>query len=392
MALAAGLSATALYFAQPLLHRLSLEFGMSAAQSSWLVTGAQAGYAVGLLFLVPLGDILRRRRFAVTLLLLTATLLVVATVSVDGSMLFAATVAASIAAVGAQVLVPMAAGLAPEGRSGRAVGIVMSGVLSGGMLGRAGSGVLADIAGWRSGYWVAAGVLVVTALALYRRLPADVDPSAPFTVGRYLRLLRSLITPLQQLAVFRRRTLVAALTMSAFTIQLSVVTLRLSAAPFGWSTTAIGIFSLLALVGIALMPLTGRLADAGRTRIVISVGLVVEFGAWILMLVAGSTILGLSIGVVGLIVGQQAVIVASQALVYTLQPEARSRINAIFMASCFAAGAAGSALAAGAWSVAGWTGACVLAAALAFLALTTELLTRGRSPRLSRPTERKVLS
>ncbi|MFD4366216.1 MFS transporter [Rhodococcus sp. NPDC058521] len=378
MALAAGLSATALYFAQPLLHRLSTEFGMSAAQSSWLVTGAQAGYAVGLLLLVPLGDILRRGRFAVTLLLSTAALLVVATASVGGSMLVMATVAASMAAVGAQVLVPMAAGIAPEGSSGRAVGIVMSGVLSGGMLGRAASGVLADIAGWRSGYWVAAALLVVTALTLRRRLPADGAPSTRLTLGRYLRLLRSLITPLQQLPVLRRRTLVAALAMAAFTIQLSAVTLRLSVDPFGWSTTAIGIFSLLALVGIALMPLTGRIADAGHTRIVITVGLTFELGAWMLMLVAGSTVIGLAAGVVGLIVGQQAVMVATQAVVYALRPEARSRMNAILMASCFAAGAAGSALAAAAWSIAGWTGACVVAAILALLGLTTQLAARGR--------------
>ena len=378
MAVAAGLAASALYLAQPLLHRLSAEFGLSPAQASWLVTGAQVGYAAGLLLVVPLGDILRRNRLSAALLLLTAILLAGVTASVSGPMLIATTVASAVTAVGAQVLVPMAAALAPEGRTGRAVGVVMAGVLSGGLLGRAVSGVLADVADWRTAYWLAAGLLAVTAVILQRRLPTDVRQSPPLTPARYLRLLRSLITPLRELPALRRRTLVAALAMAAFTVQLSSVPLRLSGSPFDWTTTAIGVFSLLAITGVLLMPLTGRLADAGHARTTITVGLALELAGWLLMLATGSTVPGLAIGVIILIAGQQAVMAATQSIVYGLRPEARSRINAIFMTLCFAGGATGSALAGAAWSTGGWTGACVVAIVLAALGLVAQLVTRGR--------------
>lgn len=378
MALAAGLSASALYLAQPLLHRLSAEYELSSAQASWLVTGAQVGYAAGLLLVVPLGDIVRKSTLALTLLLATSAALIAVTAAPTAAVLLGASAAASVTAVGAQVLVPMAAALAPQGQSGRAVGIVMAGVLSGGLLGRAASGILADSAGWRSGYWIIAGLLIVATLVLRSRLPVDAEAPAPLTLTRYFALLRSLIAPLLELPLLRRRTLVAALAMSAFTIQLAAITLRLSAPPFGWSPTAIGAFSLLAIAGVALMPVTGRLADSGHAQALITGGLVLELSAWLVMLATGSTILGLAVGIVVLIGGQQAVMAATQSIVYDLRPDARSRINAVFMALCFAGGAAGSAIAGSLWPIAGWAGACIVAIVLAALGLTTQLVTRGR--------------
>lgn len=388
MAVAAGLAATALYLAQPLLHRLSVEYALSPAQASWLVTGTQIGYAAGLLLVVPLGDVLRRGRLAAVLLLLTAAFMIVVTAATNGPMLIAATVASSVAAVGAQVLVPMAAALAPKGHSGRAVGTVMAGVLSGGLLGRAASGMLADVTGWRSGYWIIAVLLILTALILLRHLPTEAAPADPLTTGRYLRLLGSLIAPLRELPALRIRTLVAALAMAAFSVQLAAITLRLAAPPFGWGTAAIGAFSLLAIVGVVLMPLTGRLADAGHAEVTITIGLTLELGAWLLMLTTGSTILGLAAGIIALIAGQTAVMAATQTIVYALRPEARSRINAIFMTLCFTGGAVGSALAGSLWPIAGWTGACAVAIVLAALGLATQLLTRGRRNRSARTTDR----
>jgi MFS family permease len=379
MAVAAGLSASALYLAQPLLDELSTAYDLSSAQASWLVTGTQVGYAAGLLFLVPLGDVVRRGRLSARLLLLTAALLATVTVSVDGQMLVVTTVAAAVAAVGCQVLVPMAAASAPDGGSGRAVSIVMAGILSGGLAARAVSGVLADLAGWRSGYWVVAGLLVCAALSLQRRVPEDPGPFQPLTPRRYLSLIRSLIGPLRELPMLRRSALVAALAMSAFTIHLAAITLRLSAPPFEWSTTAIGAFSLLAVVGPVVMPWTGRLADAGNARNIITAGLSLEVLAWALLLATDSTIVGLAAGVVMLVVGQQGVMAATQSRIYDLRPAARSRINAIFMALLFSGGAVGSALASAAWAVAGWRGACAVAIALAAVGLAVQLATSLRS-------------
>jgi predicted MFS family arabinose efflux permease len=378
MALAAGLAASALYLAQPLLHRLSAEFDLMATQASWLVTGTQIGYAAGLLLLVPLGDVLRSSRLAVVLLLATALSLFAVTAAPSAPVLLGATTAASVGAVGAQVLVPMAAGMAPQGRSGRAVGTVMAGVLSGGLVGRAVGGVLADAIGWRSGYWIIATLLILTALLLGHRLPVAAEAPAPLTMARYRELLRSLVAPLRELPTLRARTLVAALAMAAFTVHLAAVTLRLADPPFAWGPGAIGLFSLLAIVGVAAMPLAGRVADAGRARTLITAGLTLELAAWILMLTTGSTIVGMAIGVVALISGQQAVMAATQSIVYALRPEARSRINAILMTLCFTGGAAGSALAGSIWSLAGWAGACTVAVVLAALGLLAHLVTRGR--------------
>ncbi|WP_435595010.1 MFS transporter [Tsukamurella tyrosinosolvens] len=379
MAVATGLSAASLYVAYPILDLLRDHFGMSDTTAGLLVTVAQAGYAAGLVFLVPVSDVVRRRPLALTLLALTAAALVVAGAAPSGSVLLAASALAAITAVGAQVIVPYAAELAGPREQAHAVGVVMSGVILGGLLSRFLSGVLTDVFGWRTPYFVLAGALVLAAAGLARTMPRH-DPGRPgLTAERYRGLLVSMVALIREFPALRLRSVLAALTLASFVVQGAAVTFLLAGPRFGWTPTAIGTIGLLGAVGALSGPTIGRIVDRGHGPLLTLGGLIAQPIAWTAMLLADGPV-GLPALIVGLVVlgiGQQAVLNSSQAVIYSLRPEARGRINAVFMGTFFLGGTLGSAATAALWPLAGWTGACLLGAGLAAAALVLYLVFRG---------------
>lgn len=374
MAVATGLSAAGNYIAQPLLDLISHDLRLGSLLAGLVVTASQAGYALGLLLLVPLGDVIDRRRLAVTLFLATAGFLGVSALAPSGPVLLVGTVLAALTSVGAQVVVAHAAALATAATRGRAVATVMSGVLLGGLLARTAAGGLSELGGWRTVYWVLAALMVGAALTLHRRLPY----LAATADLRYPALLRSTLSLLRKESVLRRRALLGALSFASYSVQLTALTFLLAGAPFHWSAPAIGLFGLVGAVGILSMSLAARLSDSGHAQHVAGAATALLLTGWLLLLAGERSLAWLAVGVVALNIGQQAVLNSSQTILFALDAEARNRINSAFATSLFAGGAIGSALASVVWAAAGWPGTCALGAALATGAVSVWAWDRAR--------------
>ncbi|MEU6387733.1 MFS transporter [Streptomyces sp. NPDC046939] len=371
MAAATGLSCAGNYVAQPLLDLISRELHLGSVLAGLLVTASQAGYALGLMLLVPLGDVVDRRRLAVTLFTATAVFLTASALAPNGPLLLAGTVLTALTSVGAQVVVAHTAALASERSRGSAVATVMSGILLGGLLARTAAGGLTGLGGWRTVYWVLAALMATAAVALHRALPR-----LPVVAAlRYPALLRSTLALLRDEPLLRRRAVLSAFSLASYSVQLTALTFLLSGEPFGWSPPAIGLFGLVGAVGVLTMTFTARLGDRGHVRQVTGGATALLITGWLVLLAGERSVAWLVVGVVVLNIGQQAVLNSSQTVIYALRPEARSRINSAFMTCFFLGGALGSALASLVWAAAGWPGVCALGALLAagsFLTWATE--------------------
>ncbi|MFE1954236.1 MFS transporter [Streptomyces sp. NPDC059524] len=372
MAVATGLSCAGNYVAQPLLDLISRDLGLGSVLTGLVVTAAQAGYALGLMLIIPLGDVLDRRRLAVTLFSATALFLTVSALAPSGPVLLASTILTALTSVGAQVLVAHAAALATAETRGRAVATVMSGVLLGGLLARTAAGGLSGLGGWRTAYWVLAVLMAAMAVVLHRYVPRLFDS----TDLRYPALLRSTLALLREEPVLRRRALLGGLSFASYSVQLTAITFLLSGAPYHWSAPAIGLFGLIGAVGVLTMTFAARLADRGKVSLVTGTAVALLLLGWPALYFGAHSLIWLVVGVIALNIGQQAVLNSSQTVIYGLRPEARSRVNSAFSTSFFFGGATGSALAAVVWAAAGWTGITALGAGLAALGLVVWLTGR----------------
>lgn len=385
MSVASGLSVAGNYFAQPLLNVIGQDLQLSASTAALVVTVAQLGFGLGLLLLVPLGDLLERRRLAVTLTAATAVFLTVTASAPNAALLLTGTALTGLTSVAAQVVVPYAATLAAPADRGRTVGTVMTGLLLGILLARTAAGLLADVGGWRTVYWVNAALMLIMAVLLRLKLPALRTP-----VGlRYPALLRSMVALFAQEPVLRRRAALGALTFAGFSVLWTALAFLMSGPSYGWQESAIGLLGLVGAAGSLSASAAGRLADRGLVHHVTGAGAFLLLGSWGLLAAGGSggdwSLAALLAGVIVLDLSVQAVHISNQNLVYGVRPEARNRLNSAYMTSYFAGGAAGSALTSVVWGTAGWSGVCVLGASLAaatVLVWAADLL-RRRAPRLS---------
>ena len=357
-AIATGQAVASNYLAQPLLEAIRRDFGVTAGLAGLIVTVAQLGYAVGLVLLLPLGDLFERRRLITALAAITAVFLAAAALAPSIGLFLAAAGLIGFTSVMAQILVPFAAGLSPEDERGRVVGIVMSGLLLGILLARTVSGLVAQVAGWRAVYGVAATLMAVQMIVLYKRLPTfrqRVSLSYPRLLGSVLEIARA--EP-----VLRWRAVYGALSFAAFSVLWTTLAFLLSGPHYGYGEATIGLFGLVGATGATAATLAGRFSDRGwknRLTGLSSLLLLVSF----LFIWRGATSLGaLLVGIIVLDVGAQALHITNQSEVYRLQPDARSRINAFYMVSCFIGAAAGSATAAFAYGTDGWNGVCILGA------------------------------
>ncbi|MDA0638272.1 MFS transporter [Nonomuraea sp. MCN248] len=387
MSAATGLAVAGNYFAQPLLDVLGRELGLSPSAAALMVTAAQAGYALGLILLVPLGDLVERRRLAVALYAATALFLLVSATAADGTMLLISTALTGLTSVGAQVVVPFAATLADPAERGRVVGTVMTGLMLGLLLARTASGALSDLGGWRTVYWVHAVLMALMAVLLRVRLPRLGGDGGRLS---YLALLRSTVAMFRYEPLLRWRAALAALSLASFSVLWTALTFLLAGAPYDWSESAIGLFGLVGAAGALTATVAGRLADRGHVQLVSGAGTVLLLASWAAISAGAHSLVWLLVGVIALDLAHQGVLNSSQNVVYALRPEARNRINSAFMTSFFVGGAVGSALTSVAWAWGGWTGVCVLGAILAAgtvaLWVLERVLTRaaGTPPRPSR--------
>ncbi|WP_051108961.1 MFS transporter [Actinomadura flavalba] len=375
MSVATGLSVAGNYFAQPLLDLFRHELNLGPAMAVLIVTAAQVGYALGLLLLVPLGDLRERRGLAVGLFGATAVFLMVSAAAVNPLMLFVGTALTALTSVAAQVIVPFAVTLAAPAERGRVIGTVMSGLLVGSLLARTASGGLAELGGWRTVYWVNALLMALVALLLWRRLPTLYTPVAL----SYPALLRSTASLLRTEPVLRRRAAMGALGLGSFNMFWTAVTFLL-AGRYGWGEAAIGLLGLIGIAGAVATPYAGRLADRGHVQRLTGLAAAGLTVAWLPLLLGSRSLAWLIVGAVALNVAQSVLLNANQNVIYALNPDIRNRLNSAFMTSFFVGGAAGSALTAALWPRWGWPGITLIGATLA-AATFTLWLTDRRPPR-----------
>lgn len=364
MALACGLCAGANYFNQPLLNSIAQAFGVPESRSSMTVTIAQVSYGLGLLLLVPLGDMLARRRLAVVMMMLAAAGLFLSGFSASFSWLLVGTLMTGLFSVAAQVLVPMAAALAAPGASGRAVGLVMSGLLMGILLARSVAGVLSEVGGWQLVYRVGGVAMLLVALALWRALP-DVPATAART--GYLSTLRSLGGLLARLPRLRSSALMGGISFGSVSVLFSTMALLLAGPAHGLSDMAIGLVGLAGVAGALMANVAGRLADRGWGLMTMRTSAVLLVAGWGMLWLGRDSLAWFLAGILMIDLALQGIHISNQHVIYRLLPDARSRINAVYMTCYFGGAALGSALGSMAWQYGGWQSVCLMGAGLGCL-------------------------
>ncbi|MFO2462921.1 MFS transporter [Pseudomonas sp. 15FMM2] len=371
-AIACGLSVANVYYAQPLLDAMANTFAMDHATVGVIITLSQVGYGIGLLLLVPLGDLLNRRRLIVSQLLLSTFAVLLVALSDSSTWLLIAMLLTGLLAVVTQVLVAYAANLAQPQQRGHVVGLVTSGIVVGLLLARTVSGLMADLAGWRSVYLLSAGLTLLMALLLWRALPSTEQPRPS---SSYSQLIGSVFSLFRQEKVLRDRAVLALLVFAAGTVLWTPLVLPLSAPPLSLSHTQIGLFGLAGAAGALGAARAGHWADRGFAQWVSGAALILMLLSWLAIAFTQSSLWALLLGVIIFDLGLQAVHVTSQSLIYSVRPEAQSRLAAGYMLFYSVGSALGSVGATMMYAWGGWIAVCGLGAAINLLALLYWLVT-----------------
>lgn len=375
-ACASGLSVANVYYAQPLLDALANDFAIPRAAIGAVVLATQLGSALALLLLVPLGDLWNRRRLMLAQAILLAVVL-------TGISLSTAPVALLVGMLGAgllgtamtQGLIAYAASAAGPDERGRVVGAAQSGVFVGLLLARVLSGGISDLAGWRAVYAGSAMAMLVLAALLWRALPRLPVAAQPMS---YLRLLGSMFELLRSERVLRVRGTLAMLMFAALNIFWSALVLPLSGPPFDYSHTAIGAFGLMGALGALAAARAGRWADQGLGQRTTGVALVLLLVAWGPLALMGTSIAALLLGIVLLDLGAQAIHVTNQSMIFTRRPDAHSRMVGVYMLFYATGSGLGAMATTTVYATGGWTGVCLLGAAVSLTALAFWIATLER--------------
>ncbi|MCU6677016.1 MFS transporter [Leclercia tamurae] len=373
-AIASGLSVANVYYAQPLLDALARDFDISQAAVGGVITATQLGCALALLFLVPLGDrVDRRRLMAIQMVALIVALIAVGMAQSAPVLLGGMLTVGLLGTAMTQGLIAYAASAAAPHEQGRVVGTAQGGVFIGLLLARVFAGGISDLAGWRGVYFCAALLMLAIAIPLWRRLP--VLPPASRTLS-YPRLLASMLTLLHEEKLLQVRGILALLMFAAFNIFWSALVLPLSAPPYSFSHTAIGAFGLAGVVGALAAARAGEWADRGYARRTSGIALLALLLAWWPLSLMGVSLWALAIGIVLLDLGGQALHVTNQSLIFRTRPDAHSRLVGLYMLFYAVGSGLGAIGTTATYAHFGWQGVCLLGAVVSLLALVFWWLTQ----------------
>ncbi|WDF98109.1 MFS transporter [Pectobacterium carotovorum subsp. carotovorum] len=365
MSVATGLAVASNYYAQPLLETIARVFALSVNQAGFIVTAAQLGYAVGLLFLVPLGDMFERRTLIVGMTLLAAGGMLITASAPTLWIMIAGTALTGLFSVVAQLLVPLAATLATPETRGKVVGTIMSGLLLGILLARTVAGALASLGDWRTVYWVASTLMVIMALVLWRALPRIPQQNTL----NYPQLLVSIFRLFSATPLLRTRAILGCLSFANFSMLWTSMAFLLASPPYGYSEGVIGLFGLVGAAGALAASRAGRLVDQGKAKPTTSVGIILLLLSWGFIALGIHSVAALLIGIIVLDLAVQGVHVTNQSVIYRMMPDARNRLTAGYMTSYFIGGALGSLLSASAYQQWGWLGVCAAGGIISLLNL-----------------------
>ena len=371
LAIAAGATVANLYFSQPLLGLIGAQLGAPASVIGLVSTFTQAGYAAGMVLIVPLGDSRERRGLLVASALASAAALLLTGLSPNVGLLLLASFALGLATVAPQLAVPFAAGIVRSEERGRALGKVMSGLLLGILLSarpqrRASARTWAGArcTSWRPPRWWPS-----------RSSCASPFPcSSPKAATGIVEFLRSLPRIAREEPLLRRHALLGACTFGAFSVFWTTLAFVLAAPPYGYGSAVAGSFGLLGAAGALAAPVAGRLADRHGSRAVNLGAILVVLLSYLLLAAGGRHLAALAVGVVLLDLGVQANHISNQTRVLGLSQASRNRVNTLYMVTYFAGGALGSATGSAAWSFGGWPAVCGVGAAFSLAALAVFFL------------------
>jgi len=382
---ASAVSVGNIYYCQPLLSEIGRSLGVSDRAIGYLPMWTQAGTALGMFTFVPLGDMFPRRRLIVVMSIVSALTVAMMAMAPNLALINAAGFAIGLAGIVSHLILPFAAKLAPPERRGHVVGTVLSGLLLGILLARVVSGFVGDQLGWRAMYWIAVAAMLGLAIALRYTLPYD----HPEPGLRYAELARSIVHLVRTQPVLREAGIIGGLLFGAFSSFWATLVFFLATPPYHYGPRVAGLFRLVGATGVLFAPWAGKLTDRKGPAFTVTFAILITIVAYAIFNLSGRTLAGLISGVILLDLGVQAGHVANQTRIYALVPEARIRLNTVYMVMYFLGGSLGSALGAWGWSHWKWHGVCAAGTLQLMMALSVRIWVHGRTARAA---DNKVVS
>lgn len=354
MALACGLCAGANYYCQPLINSIHTYFQVPESQVALTVTFAQVSYALGLLFIVPVGDTVNKTKFIPLLMFLAAFGLFLCAFSVNLPMLWIGTIMTGLFSVAAQILIPFATMSVKPDKMGEVVGLLMSGLLVGILLSTSLAGLLSNLYGWQLIYIISGVLMMGLAIILKKRLPHI--PTVRMAYGKILHSMLQLIRQEKRLVY---RALIGASAFAAMSVLFSTIAVLLGSS-FGLPDVAVGLVTLIGVFGALSTKKIGKIADRGHGKLITWAGLSLLAVSWSFLYFGAQYLWSYIIGFSLINLGLASVHTSNQNVIFHLRPDAKSRLNAVYMTSYFIGGACGSALGIYAWHHGGWSMSCLV--------------------------------
>lgn len=370
MAIACGVCVANLYYVQPLESQIVHTFNISQNLGGLAATVTQVGYALGLLFLVPLGDMSERKSLILRMLGLIIIFLIFTSFSPNYPLMLISMFIVGLTTIVPQIILPYAAHLAPVGEQGKIIGYIMSGLLIGILLSRTFSGILGSIFNWRIVYILAALLIAILFVFISKFFPKEEPTEKIF----YTKILKSIPELVKNQPTLRESALNGFFLFGSFSIFWTSLIFLLETPIYNMGTKQAGLFGLLGIAGILIAPLVGKICDKKSPKFAIGTATVLSTVAYICFFIFGYNLYGLILGVIILDLGTQCGQVSNQARVQNLGDKTRSRNNTIFMFSYFVGGASGSFLGTLCWQYFGWYGVCTIGLIFQILALITHFI------------------
>lgn len=359
MAIACGLCAGANYYCQPLIHSIQQYFHVPESQVALTVTFAQVSYALGLLFIVPMGDIVNKTKFIPLLMIMAAIGLFLCAFAVNLPMLWLGTMITGLFSVAAQVLIPLATMAVKPEKTGEVVGFLMSGLLVGLLLSTSLAGLMSNLFNWKLIYMLSAILMLMLAFLLKAKLP-----HITILKMSYTQIFKSMAILLKQEPRLGFRSLIGGFVFAAMSTLFSTIAILLTSSPFHLSDVLVGVVTLAGVFGALSTTKIGKIADQGHTLSLTWIGLLTLIVSWFFLYFGEQSLLSYMIGYGIISLGLTIVHTSNQNIIFRLRPDAKSRINSIYMTSYFIGGACGSALGVYAWHHGGWKMTCIAGVSL----------------------------
>lgn len=352
LAIVAGISVANIYYSQPLLNMIRQELGVSEFKTNLISMVTQIGYALGLLFIVPLGDLYQRKKIIITSFTILILSLLTIAIAPGIHLILTASLFTGICSVMPQIFIPIASQFSIPKNKGRNVGLVVSGLLTGILGSRVISGLVGELFGWREMYYIAAGIMLICSIVVIKVLP-KIQPNFKGTYGGLMKSLFSLLKEYPELRIYSIR---AALAFGSFLAMWSCLAFKMGSAPFFAGSNVIGMLGLCGIAGALSASLVGKYVKKVGVRRFNFIGCGLILLAWFLFFVGENSYIWIVAGIIIIDIGMQCIQLSNQTSIFELNPKASNRINTIFMTTYFLGASTGTFLAGTFWQAYGWHG------------------------------------